>query len=147
MRTISVFIVFIAAAMILAVGCGSSTQCTVTQYGPNLMKFTGSSELFNDACRMALQQLSHRIQGEGNSVSYPDYGEGVSTHSADKQPIASIGYLKTKGEDGAEYKVTVMRLGKDDPVVMLESTSSDPHRLVNTLNAEFHKKGIEVRQY
>jgi hypothetical protein len=147
MKAISVFIGLIAAATILAVGCGSSTQCTVTQYGPNLMKFTGSSELFNSACREALQQLSHRIQGEGNSVSYPDYGEGISTHSADKQPIASIGYLKTKGEDGAEYKVTILRLGKDDPVVMLESTSSDPHRLVNALNAEFHKQGVEVRQY
>jgi hypothetical protein len=146
MKKAWLFPVCIAAVVILS-SCKPSTQCTVTQYGPNLMKFTGSSELFNNACREALHQLSHRIQGEGNSVSYPDYGEGISTHSADKQPIASIGYLKTKGEDGAEYKVTILRLGKDDPVVMLESTSSDPHRLVNTLNAEFHKKGIEVRQY
>lgn len=146
MKKAWLFPVCIAAVAILS-SCKPSTQCTVTQYGPNLMKFTGSSELFNNACREALQQLSHRIQGEGNSVSYPDYGEGVSTHSADKQPIASIGYLKTKGEDGAEYKVTILRLGKEDPVVMLESTSSDPHRLVNALNAEFHKKGIEVRQY
>ncbi len=147
MKATSVFIGLIAAATILAAGCGLSTQCTVTQYGPNLMKFKGSGELFNNACRDALYQLSLQVKGEGNSTSYPGYGEGVSTHSADKQPIASIGYLKTKGEDGAEYKVTILHLGKEDPVVMLESTSSDPHRLVNALNAEFHKKGIEVRQY
>jgi len=38
-------------------------------------------------------------------------------------------------------------LGSRDPIVMLESTSADPYKLINALNAEFPKRGIRVEQY
>ena len=131
----------------LATGCRSSKECVVIQYGSEYMTYTGPGKRFGDACRAVLHDLSFKEELDGNRTRYPHYGEGVSSQKDGDRLIASTSYLKTKDADGAEYKVTTIHLGRRDPIVVLESTSSDRCRLVNALNAEFQKKGIAVRQY
>jgi O-acetyl-ADP-ribose deacetylase (regulator of RNase III) len=136
------------AALICLAGCEGPSTTTIMQYGPRHMTYSGSSQQFNDACRAVLYSLSNAEEEGGNSVRYPHYGEGVSSHKNNEDvPIAVEAYMKTKDEEGAEYKITTIRLGKKEPIVILESTSSDPHKLINALNAEFHISGISVRQY
>ena len=135
------------AVIICTAGCGQTTKYTVKQYGPEYMTYTGPNQPFDDACRKVLHDLSYKEKLDGNRTRYPDYGEGVSSHNEKDRRIAAEKYLKTKDEDGAEYKITTLSLGKLDPIVILESASSDRHKLVNALNAEFHRNGIEVRQY
>jgi hypothetical protein len=135
------------AAMVLATGCRRSGGCTVTQYGPEYLTYSGSTEQFNDACRAVLHDLSVKEQLEDNKIRYPHYGEGGSSHKDNDRLIASKMYLQTKDAEGAQYKIVTLRLGARDPLVMLESTSSDLYKLINALNAEFHKRGIRVRQH
>jgi len=134
-------------AIAILSGCREGKVVAVTQYGPEFMTYRGPTEQFNDACRTVLHELSYKEETGENSVSYPYYGEGVSSHKAGDAPVAVRAYLKTQGEDEAEYTITTITLGDRDPVVMLESTSEDRHRLVNALNAEFAKRGFRVRQY
>ena len=134
-------------AIALATGCRSSSECMVTQYSSEYMTYTGPGEPFNDACRTVLREFSFKEELGENKTRYPYYGEGVSSQKDGDRLIASTAYLKTKDADGAEYKVTTIRLGKRNPIVVLESTSSDRYKFVNALNAELHKKGIAVRPY
>jgi hypothetical protein len=55
--------------------------------------------------------------------------------------------MKTQDADGAALKITTLRLGKQDPVVILECTASDSYKLVNAVNSELSKRGIKVSQY
>lgn len=135
------------AAMVLATGCRRIATCTVTEYGPEYMTFTGSHEQFDHACREVLHELSYMEKLSDNSTRYPYYGEGASSHTDKDKTIAVRAYLKTKDEAGAEYKITTVRLGRRDPLVMLESSSPDRYKLINALNAEFSKRGIRVQQY
>ena len=134
-------------AITVPTGCQSSAECMVTQYGSEYMTYTGPGKPFDDACRAVLHELSEKEELDGNRTRYPHYGEGVSSQKDGDRLIASTSYRKTKDADGAEYKVTTIRLGKHAPIVVLESTSSDRFKLVNALNVELHKKGIAVRQY
>jgi len=134
-------------AIALATGCRSASECTVTQYGSEHMTYTGPGEPFNDACRTVLREFSFKEELDDNKTRYPYYGEGVSSQKEGDRLIASTSYLKTKDAEGAEYKVTTIRLGERTPIVVLESTSSDRYKLVNALSAELHKKGITVRPY
>jgi len=111
------------------------------------MTYSGPHQLFDDACRSVLHDLSYKETVSENSTRYPYYGEGASTHKDKDKSIAVTVYLKTKDRDGADYKITTIRLGKREPIVMVESTSTDPYKLINALNAEFPKRGIRVRQY
>lgn len=111
------------------------------------MTYSGSHERFNDACREVVHEIGYKEKVSENTTRYPYYGEGSSSHK-DKDRLLSVRiYLRTKDEAGAEYKVTIVRLGRRDPFVTLESTSSDRFKLINALNAEFSKRGIEVREY
>ena len=71
--------------------------------------------------------------------------DGSRTRTKDRT-IAVRVYLRNKDETGAEYKITTVRLGRHEPFVMLESTSPDRYKLINALNAEFHKRGIRVQR-
>ena len=146
MRTAVRFMICLAA-MVIAGGCREDVNCKVTQYGPQHMTYTGSSEAFNNACRQVLHDLSYKEQDGENSTRYPYYGEGGISSKDNDRILATTVYLKTKDADGAEYKITTLTLGKHDPVVILESSSADQYKLVNALNLEFGKKGIGVRQY
>jgi len=128
-------------------GCRRTTGCTVTQYGPEYMTYTGSSESFHEACRTVLHEIGYKEKVNENTTSYPYYGEGGSSHKDKDRTIAVRVYLKNKDEAGAEYKITTVRLGRRDSFVTLESTSPDRFKLINALNAELHKRGIPVRQY
>ncbi len=133
--------------VVLSAGCRRAATCTVTQYGPEYMTYSGSHERFNDACREVVHEIGYKEKVSENTTRYPYYGEGSSSHK-DKDRLLSVRiYLRTKDEAGAEYKVTIVRLGRRDPFVTLESTSSDRFKLINALNAEFSKRGIEVREY
>jgi len=142
-----VYLSICAISLAVLPGCRQKDVLVVTQYGPDFMTYRGPTEAFNDACRSVLHELSYKEKTGENSVSYPYYGEGVSSHKEGDTPIAVRAYLKTKGEDEAEYTITTVILGRRDPVVMLESTSADRHKLVNALNTEFAKRGFRVRQY
>ncbi len=78
---------------------------------------------------------------EGKGIRYLHYGEGVSSHKTAGREVAVEGYMKTQDADGAALKITTLRLGKQDPVVILECTASDSYKLVNTLNSELSKRG------
>jgi len=119
----------------------------VTEYGPEFMVYSGPKEEFNEACRTVLHALSTKVKTGENQISFPDYGEGASSSTEGTKQLALKTYLKTKDDDGAEYKITTIVLGNRYPVVMLESTSADERKLVNMLNAEFAKRGIRVDQY
>ncbi len=146
MRT-AVQLMVCLAAMALVGGCGEAAKCKVMQYGSQHMTYTGSSEAFNDACRQVLRDLSYKEQVGENSTRYPYYGEGGTSSKDNDRTLATAIYMKTKDAAGAEYKITTLTLGKHDPVVILESNSADQYKLVNAMNAEFHRKGIRVQQY
>jgi hypothetical protein len=133
--------------MAFLAGCNRPAACKVIQYGPQYLTYTGSRERFDEVCRTVLHDLSYKEKVDENSTRYPYYGEGASSHKSDGKSIAVTVYLKTKDADNAEYKITTLYLGNRDPVVMLESTSADPYKLINALNAEFPKRGIRVEQY
>jgi len=135
------------AVAILSPGCQRSNETIVTQYGPEYMTYIGSGRQFDEACRAVLREISYKEKLEDNGTRYPYYGEGSSSRKSDDKLTASESYLKTKDDDGVEYKITTIRLGTRDPVVILESTSSNPYDLLNALNAEFYKRGIRVQQY
>jgi hypothetical protein len=137
----------IALAIVCLSGCARSATCEVTQYAPKYLSYHGSSEPFDDACREVLHRLSQKQSIEGKGAYYPYYGEGASSHKAAGRQTASERYLKTQDEDGAQHKITTLCLGKHDPIVILESTASDPYKLVNALNSELNKRGIKVSQY
>jgi len=134
-------------AIVLVTGCRRIATCTVTEYGSEYMTYTGSHEQFDYACREVLHELSYKEKLSDNSTRYPYYGEGSSSHTDKDKTIAVKAYLKTKDEAGAEYQITTVRLGRHEPFVILESTSPDRYKLINALNAEFHKIGIRVQQY
>jgi len=133
--------------LVFGSSCKPESACVVTQYGPEYMTYQGSASMFGDACRKVLHDLSHKEQIDSNQTEYPYYGEGVSSQSANGRNIAVKGYMKTQDDDGAEYKITILTLGTREPVVLLESTSEDSHKLVNAINAEFAKRKIKVIQY
>lgn len=135
------------AVMLCSAGCEPAATCRVTQYGPRHMTYTGPGGQFGDACRQVLHELGYRERVDDNTVRYPHHAEGVSSHEDNEKPIAKESYMKTRDGEGAEYEITEIRLGDLDPVVILESTSSDPHRLVNALNAEFARRGFRVVPY
>ena len=135
------------AVIVLITGCRRIATCTITEYGPEYITYTGSREQFDNACREVLRELSYKEKLSDNSTRYPYYGEGSSSHTDKDRTIAARTYLRTKEEAGAEYKITTVRLGHRDPFVMLESTSSDRYKLINALNAKFHQRGIRVQQY
>ncbi len=135
------------AVMVLSTGCRRAATCTVTQYGPEYMTYTGSDELFDNACREVVREIGYKEKLSETSARYPYYGEGSSAHQDKDRLIALRVYLKNKDEAGAEYKVTLIRLGQRDPFVMLESIGADRFKFINALNAEFQKRGIKVRQY
>ncbi len=137
----------VCSVVVLLGGCGEASRCKVTMYGANHMTYTGSGEQFNSACRNVLHELSEKEDLGDNRTRYPSYGEGVSATREGDRPVASRAYLKTKDADGAEYKITTITLGKRDPIVILESSSSDTYKLVNALNEEFRKRGIRVKSY
>jgi hypothetical protein len=134
-------------AMVLVTGCRRIATCTVTEYGPEYMTYTGSGEQFRGACRQVLHDLGYKEKLSDTSTRYPYHAEGSSSHTDKDKTIAVRGYLQTKDEAGAEYKITTVRLGRHEPFVMLESTSPDRYKLINALNAEFRKRGIRVQQY
>ncbi len=134
-------------AIVLVTGCRRIATCTVTEYGPEYMTFTGSHEQFDHACREVLHELSYKEKLSENSTRYPYYGEGASSHTDKDKTIAVKAYLQTKDDAGAEYRITTLLLGRREPIVMLESTSPDRYKLINALNAEFRKRGVRVRQY
>jgi hypothetical protein len=111
------------------------------------MTYRGPSEPFNDACREALHSLSQKETVDGKGIRYPHYGEGGSSHKAAGREVAVEVYMKTQDADGAALKITTLRLGKQDPVVILECTASNSYKLVNALNSELSKRGIKVSQY
>ena len=133
--------------VVLSTGCRRAVTCTVTEYGPEYMTYTGSDELFDSACREVIHEIGYEEKLSETSARYPYYGEGSSAHKDKDRLIAVRMYTKNKDEAGAEYKVTMVRLGQRDPFVMLESTGADRFKLINALNAEFQKRGIKVRQY
>jgi hypothetical protein len=135
------------AALALVAGCRRIATCTVTEYGPEYLTYAGSHQRFDDACRQVLRELGCQEKLSETSTRYPYYGEGSSSHTDKDRRIAVRVYLRNKDETGAEYKITTIRLGRREPFVMLESTSPDRYKLINALNAEFHKRGIRVQQY
>ena len=135
------------AVIVSGTGCRRIATCTVTEYGPEYMTYTGSHERFNDACREVLRELGYKEKLSGTSTRYPYYGEGASSHTDKDKVIAARISMRTKDEAGAEYKITIVRLGHRDPFVMLESGGSDRYKLINALNAEFPRRGIRVQQY
>ena len=136
------------AAIICLFGCQQRTvSCMVTQYGGRYMTYHGSSGQFDKACRDVLRALSYKEETDGNGVRYPYYGEGASSHKDGDRRIAVETYMTTKDETGAQYRITTLTLGERDPVVTLESTSSERYRLVNALAAELHRRGIPIVHY
>jgi len=145
-RTIG--LVIFLAAIIGAGGCKKQrSACTVTQYGPRYMTYEGSGKEFSNACRSVLHELGYKEKIDENKTRHPYHGEGVSTNKDGERLISSEAYMETKDANGVEYKITTLILGNRDPVVILESTDSDPHKLANALNAELHRRGIRVVQY
>lgn len=140
-------IVGMAVSQIFACGCKTASTCSVTQYGPGFMTYRGSHTVFMDACRKVLHDLSSKEQLDSNRIRYPHYGEGGSSHKGNGRAIASEVYIKTQGEDGAQYKVTILTVGKREPLVQLQSTAQDPYKLVNALSAEFSQRKIKMTQY
>jgi hypothetical protein len=47
-------------AIVLMTGCRRIATCTVTEYGPEYMTYTGSREQFDHACREVLRELALR---------------------------------------------------------------------------------------
>jgi len=123
---------------------GQQATVVVTQHGPDHLSYRGAGEEFIDACRSAMQELSYKEQRGPNSTYYRDLSEGVSSSTEDGGMVASRGFLRTVGEDGSNYGITIVKIRGEDPVVMLESTSPDRHRLINTLLGEFHRRGFQV---
>lgn len=141
------FAIFLAA-IISAAGCKKQpSACTVTQYGPRHMTYEGSRGEFNNACRSVLHELGYKEKIDGNKTRHPYHRAGASTNKDGDRVISIESYQETKDANGVEYKITTLTLGQRDPVVILETTGSDPHKLVNALNAELHKRGIRVVQY
>ena len=133
--------------MLGSAGCERSATCVVTQYGPRYLTYEEAGGQFSDACRQVLHELGYREETGDNSVRYPHHAEGVSSHEDGERRIATESYMSTRDENGAEYKITTLRLGDLDPVVILESTAADSYKLVNALNAEFQRSAFSVRQY
>jgi uncharacterized protein (TIGR03067 family) len=123
---------------------GQQTTVVVTQHGPDHLSYRGAGEEFIDACRSAMQELSYKEQRGPNTTYYRDLSEGVSSSTEDGGIVASRGFLRTVGEDGSNYGISIVKIRGEDPVVMLESTSPDRHRLINTLLGEFHRRGFQV---
>ena len=141
------FVIYLAV-IICSAGCRQQTaSCMVTQYGGRYMTYQAPSGQFHEACRDALRAISYKEETNGKGVRYPYYGEGALSHKDGDRCIASETYMKTKDEDGAQYKITTLILGERDPVVTLESTSSEPYRLVNAVGAELHRRGIPIVHY
>lgn len=136
--------------LVFAVGClktSTSQKCSVIEYGTNHMTYAGSRKLFDDACRKVLHDLSHKIDHGSGKIEYPFYGEGASSSKDDGRLLAMQVYFKTRDTEGNDYKITVIFLGGNDPVVLLEDSSPEKHRLINALNTEFASRGIEVEIY
>jgi len=140
-------IVGMAVSQIIACGCKTASTCSVTQYGPEYMTYRGSDTLFMDACRKVLHDLSLKEQIDSNRIRYPHYGEGGASHRDNGRAISSEVAIKTQGEDGAQYKITILTVGKREPLVQLQSTAQDPYKLVNALSAEFSQRKIKLTQY
>jgi len=135
------------AVLVPAAGCRRAARCTVTAYGPEYLTYTGSGEQFNNACRQVLHELGYKEQLGENRFRHPYHADGGSTHKDHDRLIAARSYLQTKDEAGAEYKITIITLGRRDPIVILESTAPDRYQLINALYAEFAKQGIRVKPY
>jgi hypothetical protein len=111
------------------------------------MTVHGSAEAFNTACREALHELG-LSEGVGeNAVRYPHHREGVTSHKEGDRRVVVDSYMSTMDKDGAKYEIRMLRLGDLDPIVMLETTATDPYRLVNTLTARLSAKEIPVDPY
>ena len=59
MKTRSQLMVCLAASILLT-GCRRAATCTVTEYGPEYITYTGAREPFDDACRDVLRALSYK---------------------------------------------------------------------------------------
>ena len=138
------FCTFVLAFLL---GCHNNKEVVVTQYGPEFLSYKGPRQQFDDACRKVLHDFSAQEKTGVNSIKYPYYGEGVSSNEKNGKTIAMQSYLKTKDEENVEYKITTIVLAKNDPVVLLECTGADRHKLINALNEEFYRQGIKVKQY
>jgi len=150
MKTAAMLVASLIAVLCL-LGCPSTdtTDDTtkVTTYGPNYLTYTGSSQPFSDVCREVLGELGYKEVIDANSVRYPYHAEGVSSHRRDDAPIAVEAYMQTRDEEGAEYKITTVRLGNHDPIVHLECSASDRFKLANALTAKLAERGIRVQSY
>ena len=136
--------------LLLIIGCAAtqtSNKCSVVQYGSQYMKYSGSRSLFDEACRRVLHDFSHKIDHGDGKTEYPFYGEGGSTAKDEDRLISMRAYLKTKDSDGNDYKITTIFLGENAPVVIIEDSSREKHKLVNALNTEFVNRGIKVTIY
>ena len=136
--------------LVFITGCSttnSSNKCSVTQYGSRHMTYKGSRSLFDDACRKVLHDLSHKKDHGDGKTEYPFYGEGGSSAKDEDRLLSMQVYLKTKDSDGNDYKITTIFLGENDPVVLIEDSSPEKHKLVNALNTEFVNRGIAVTIY
>lgn len=150
MKTAATLVASLVGVLCL-LGCPSTdttdNTTEVTTYGPNYLTYTGSSKPFGDACREVLYELGYKEVIDANSVRYPYHAEGVSSHRQGEAPIAVEAHMQARDEEGAEYKITTIRLGNHDPIVHLESSASDRFKLANALTAKLAERHIRVRAY
>ena len=140
-----IFLLLIPAVTIL--GCGKKNEVSVTVYGTDYMTYSERDNAFDDACRVVLRELSYKETDDQNRTSLPYYGEGSQTFKDKDKISASKIYLKTKDEHGNEYIITTLKLGKREPVVIIETTNPDKFKLINALYNEFNKQGFKVAHY
>jgi hypothetical protein len=130
---------------VLIGGCGNSVSCRVKSYGPEYMTYSGDHNVFDGACRSAIDGLAYKIVNDNKSYTMPHTAEGCSSHKTGEDVMVLKSYFKTKDKDGFEYSITNVRLSGKEPFVVLETTNPDKYVLVSALMKEFGKRRIELK--
>jgi hypothetical protein len=140
-----IFLLLLSAMTIF--GCGKKNEVSITVYGTDYITYSERDNAFNDACRVVLREFSYKETNDQNNITLPYYGEGVQSFKDKDKTSASKTYLKTKDEQGNEYIITTIKLGKKEPLVIIETTNPDKFKLINALYNEFNKQGFKVIHY
>lgn len=140
-----ILLLLISAMMIF--GCNKKDEVSITVYGTDYMTYRAQNNAFNDACRNVISELSYKETDDQNRITLPYYGAGSQTFKDKDKTSASKTYLKTKDEQGNEYIITTIKLGKKEPVVIIETTNPDKFFFINALYREFNKQGFKVIHY
>ncbi len=140
-----IFLLLLSAMTIF--GCGKKDEVSVTVYGTDYMTYSERDNAFDNACRNVLREFSYKETNDQNNITLPYYGEGAQTFKDNNKTSASKTYLKTKDEQGNEYIITTLKLGKREPVVIIETTNPEKFKLINALYNEFNKQGFRVTNY